>query len=68
MCEEEVRVGINDRSSGPEKIKPACEKHKKKLQQLLAVTFRKGVTPWLPFRLLGSMVAPDWIGGLLVAC
>jgi hypothetical protein len=31
MCEEEVRVGIIDRSSGPEKLKPACEKHKKKL-------------------------------------
>jgi hypothetical protein len=33
-----------------------------------AVTFRKGVTPWLPFRRLESMVAPDWIPGLLVAC
>ena len=32
------------------------------------VTFRKGVTPWLPFRRLESMVAPDWIPGLLVAC
>jgi len=32
------------------------------------VTFRKGVTPWLPFRQLESMVAPDWIPGLLVAC
>jgi len=29
MCEEEVRVGIIDRSSGPEKMKPACEKHKR---------------------------------------
>jgi hypothetical protein len=37
MCEEEARVGIIDRSSGPEKMKPACEKHKKKLQQLLEV-------------------------------
>jgi hypothetical protein len=36
MCEQEVRVGIIDRSSGPEKMKPACEKHKKKLQQLLS--------------------------------
>jgi site-specific recombinase XerD len=35
---------------------------------VLAVTFRKGVTPWLPFRRLESMVAPDWIPGLLVAC
>jgi hypothetical protein len=33
-----------------------------------AVTFRKGVTPWLPYRRLESMVAPDWIPGLLVAC
>jgi hypothetical protein len=31
MCEEEVRVGIIDRSSGPEKMKPVCEKHQKKL-------------------------------------
>jgi hypothetical protein len=37
MCEEEVRVGIVERFSGPEKMKPACEKHKKKLQQLLEV-------------------------------
>jgi hypothetical protein len=38
------------------------------LKDLVAVTFRKGVTPWLPFRRLESMVAPDWIPGLLVAC
>jgi hypothetical protein len=38
------------------------------LFQDVAVTFRKGDTPWLPFRRLESMVAPDWIPGLLVAC
>jgi hypothetical protein len=38
------------------------------LARLKPVTFRKGVTPWLPFRRLESMVAPDWIPGLLVAC
>jgi hypothetical protein len=36
MCGEGVRVDIVDRSSGPEKMKPKCEKHKKKRQQLLA--------------------------------
>jgi len=29
MCEEEAKVGIIARSSGPEKMKPACEKHKR---------------------------------------
>jgi hypothetical protein len=36
MCGEGVRVDIIDRSSGPEKMKPTCEKHIKKLQRLLA--------------------------------
>ena len=35
MCDKEVIVGINDRSSGPEKMKPVYEKHQKKLKQLL---------------------------------
>ena len=42
------------------------EKHEYRV--VTSVTFRKGVTPWLLFRQLESMVAPDWIPGLLVAC
>ena len=37
MCKEEVRVGIVDRSFVPENIKPAYEKHKKRLQELLEI-------------------------------
>ena len=32
------------------------------------VTFREGVTPWLPLRRPGSRVAPGSIQALLVAC
>jgi hypothetical protein len=33
-----------------------------------SVTFRKGVTPRLPFEQLGNTIMPDLIFGLLVAC